>query len=93
MKVNKYQSPIDDELDLHGQYVNPAMEMLREFLAQAQRNGFRSVRVITGKGIHSEQAGVTIRESVIGYLDGKYQWTYDKSNNGLNSGAIIVKMK
>ena len=93
MKQNKYEKKIDDELDLHGQYVNQALELLREFLTEARNDGFRNVRIITGKGIHSEQAGVTIRESVIGYLDGKYQWTYDKSNNGLNSGAIIVKMK
>lgn len=93
MKRNKYEQNIDDELDLHGQYVNPALELLREFLIEAKNNGFKNVRVITGKGIHSDEGHSSLRESVIGYLNGKYEWIYDKSNNGLNSGAVIVKIK
>lgn len=41
---------IDARLDLHGLRQDEAQRALRRFLAEAQRRGFKYVKVITGKG-------------------------------------------
>ncbi|MCX5744082.1 MAG: Smr/MutS family protein [Proteobacteria bacterium] len=53
----------DKTLDLHGELVEPALAHLREFLFQASREGWRTILVIHGKGLHSEH-GAPLREAV-----------------------------
>ncbi|KAF8752013.1 Small MutS-related domain [Rhizoctonia solani] len=43
-----------DEVDLHGLYVKEALSRLSRYLREAPVAGQTTVRVITGKGIHSE---------------------------------------
>ncbi|KAG9103354.1 hypothetical protein FRC07_010012, partial [Ceratobasidium sp. 392] len=43
-----------DEIDLHGLYVKEAEARLSQFIREAQTTGMTNVRVITGKGLHSE---------------------------------------
>jgi len=43
---------VQDELDLHHAHAQAAEAMLREFIAEARRNGHGVVRVIHGKGLH-----------------------------------------
>jgi DNA-nicking Smr family endonuclease len=93
MKINKYENSIDDEIDLHGYYVSEALEYLELFLIESKNNKYKTVRIITGKGSHSPGAETPIRDAVINYLENKYQWSFDKSTIGPNSGAIIVKLK
>jgi len=58
------QAAIDDELDLHGMLQQEALDALRLFLAQSQREGLKKVLVIHGKGLHSENHKSVLREAV-----------------------------
>jgi DNA-nicking Smr family endonuclease len=60
----------EETLDLHGHTVETGKHELREFVVGAQRAGRRCVRVIHGKGIHSEH-GAPLREAVLGELLGE----------------------
>ncbi len=93
MKRNKYENKVDEELDLHGEYVEQGIETLKEFLASARARGCKNARVITGKGLHSQTGEALLREAVINYLTDRYIWKYEKSPIGPNTGAIIVKIR
>jgi DNA-nicking Smr family endonuclease len=60
----------EETLDLHGETVEQGRQQLRDFLAAAHRIGRRCVRVIHGKGIHSEH-GAPLREAVLAELLGE----------------------
>lgn len=45
---------VQDELDLHRMHAGLADEAIRIFLAEAREHGFRCVRIIHGKGLHSD---------------------------------------
>lgn len=57
-------------LDLHGEPVALALDKLAAFVVQASRIRRRCVRVIHGKGLHSEH-GAPLREAVLHELTGK----------------------
>jgi DNA-nicking Smr family endonuclease len=59
----------EDTLDLHGLTVEAARQQLRDFLVAAQRNGWRCVLVVHGKGTHSDH-GAPVREAVLVELFG-----------------------
>lgn len=61
----------EEELDLHGDTIAKALEKLAQFLVASRRAGRRCVRVIHGKGTHSE-VGAPLREAVIHALLGQY---------------------
>ncbi|MEQ1525525.1 MAG: Smr/MutS family protein [Gallionella sp.] len=46
--------PIQDQLDLHGNYSDAARKLLQEFLHEATQQELRCVRVIHGKGLNSQ---------------------------------------
>ncbi|TYO99855.1 DNA-nicking Smr family endonuclease [Geothermobacter ehrlichii] len=54
---------IEAEIDLHGLTRDQALEKLEHFLGNAAYHGWRTVRVITGKGQHSAD-GPVLREAV-----------------------------
>lgn len=54
MKQNKYPPKIDAELDLHGMTSWEATSALEIFLEKSRAAGHHRVRIITGKGLHSE---------------------------------------
>ena len=60
----------EETLDLHGETTQTAIELLGQFLAKSARLGRRCVRVIHGKGTHSEH-GAPLREAVLAALIGK----------------------
>jgi DNA-nicking Smr family endonuclease len=47
---------IDARLDLHGHRQHEAHDQLRAFLRRCHQNGFRTVLVITGKGVRTDRA-------------------------------------
>lgn len=53
-----------DELDLHAADAARAEAMLRAFLADASRGGFGCVRIVHGKGLHSE-SGVPVLKNLV----------------------------
>ncbi|MEO8549614.1 MAG: Smr/MutS family protein [Kofleriaceae bacterium] len=60
---------LEATLDLHGVTVEDGLAKLREFLLESRRLGRRRVRVIHGKGLHSD-AGAPLREAVVSDLLG-----------------------
>lgn len=60
---------LEATLDLHGMTVGEGVSKLREFLLESRRLGRRRVRVIHGRGLHSE-VGAPLREGVVADLLG-----------------------
>ncbi len=53
--------PVDAELDLHGYTTVEAEYMLEAFFSKAERNGWKKVSIIHGKGNHSKDGSVLAR--------------------------------
>ena len=60
---------LEATLDLHGLTVGDGVTKLRAFLLESRRLGRRRVRVIHGRGLHSE-VGAPLREAVVSELLG-----------------------
>lgn len=84
-----------DELDLHNFTGEEARRKTESYVRNSQRNKLKTIRIITGKGIHSENAKAVVRgtvsETVIKLkkegLISDYEW---ESKAEQRSGAIIV---
>ncbi len=60
---------LEATLDLHGVTVGEGVSKLREFLLESRKLGRRRVRVIHGRGLHSD-VGAPLREAVVADLLG-----------------------
>ena len=58
----------DDELDLHGKTMEEAIRMVQNFLGSAHRKRFRSVVIVTGRGLNSGKEGPVLRGAVLTWL-------------------------
>ena len=85
---NKYAQISQAELDLHQMTRLEAERAVKDFLEASQAAGLSLVRIVTGKGIHS-QAGPVLKEAVRVFLD-KQGYEYKQAK--LNEGAIEVKL-
>jgi len=63
---NKHSPP--GTIDLHGLYVKEAIERTETAIANAQRSGTEELRVIVGKGIHSQGHVAKIKPAVQGLM-------------------------
>jgi DNA-nicking Smr family endonuclease len=63
-RLRRGQYAAQDELDLHAADAARAEAMLRVFLADARRDGFGCVRIVHGKGLHSE-SGVPVLKNLV----------------------------
>jgi len=63
---NKHSPP--GTIDLHGLYVKEAIERTETAIANAQRSGAEELRVIVGKGIHSQGHVAKIKPAVQGLM-------------------------
>ncbi|RSH94960.1 hypothetical protein EHS25_000045 [Saitozyma podzolica] len=86
---NNKQSP-PGTIDLHGLYVKEAIERTESAIAQAQRSGQDELRVIVGKGIHSQNHQAKIKPAVE-ELMAKYRLTAHLENG--NSGVLVVDLQ
>jgi len=59
----------DEELDLHGKTVEEAIRMVQNFLRSAYRRRYRSVVIVTGRGLNSGQNGPVLRGAVLAWLE------------------------
>ena len=66
-RLRRGQYAAQDELDLHHADVARAEAMLREFLKEAVQAGFGCVRIVHGKGLHSE-TGVPVLKNLVDRL-------------------------
>lgn len=54
---------VEAELDLHGFHAQEALVRLEAFIATSARQGLHTVRIIVGRGVHS-QAGAVLPDAV-----------------------------
>ena len=88
--MNKYSQPIEDELDLHQMTKDEARKEVYAFLEEAEASGYKKIRIITGKGTHSENGVGVLNAYVKGILDGGgYEYVNAKYNEG-GEGALDI---
>jgi DNA-nicking Smr family endonuclease len=88
---------VECELDLHGYNAMGAQLKLRSFIHSSKYQGFFTIRVIVGRGLHSEN-GAVLPDVVEDELEEMkkqnfvifYEWDRKKKSK---SGAIIVYLK
>lgn len=91
--MNKYQQSIEAEIDLHQLTKDEARQEVNAFLDEARALGYKKIRIITGKGLHSESGVGVLNTYVKEILAGKgYKYDNAKYNEG-GEGAIDVSMK
>lgn len=82
---NKNSKP--DEVDLHGLYVKEAITRADQSIQLAKSNGHSQVKLIVGKGLHS-QSGIAKIKPAIEELIQKHKLVAQLDPN--NSGVLIV---
>jgi DNA-nicking Smr family endonuclease len=89
-KLNKYERPIEAEVDLHGLRLKEAQLVFVDFLAEVLESGYNRVRIVTGKGLHSVAGVSVIKEMVTDILKAQQiKFREGKPAEG-GSGAIVV---
>jgi DNA-nicking Smr family endonuclease len=95
-RIKRYPPP-ENDLDLHGFTALGAELKARSFLISCQQQGYFTVRIIVGKGLHSELgpvlpdmiedllAKLKVRDIVLGFA-----WERKKKSR---SGAVIVYLR
>lgn len=92
-KINKYKQIIEDELDLHGYTQNEAQCLVNDFLDNARKNKFKKIRIITGKGTHSNNGQGVLKELVKDILLAQnLNFQNAKINEG-GEGAVDISIK
>lgn len=88
--MNKYYQAVEAEIDLHQMTRDEARQAVLDFLEEANIHGYKKVRIITGKGLHSE-AGVGVLNSYVkNVLDSMgLEYQSAKYNEG-GEGALDV---
>lgn len=81
--------PITDVFDLHTIQPRDVKRVVEEYLIEAQAAGFRSVRIIHGKGIGVQREMV---RAILGRTPFVIEWT-DAPPEAGGLGATIVRLK
>ena len=81
--------PITDVFDLHTIQPREVKLVVEEYLSEAQRLGFRSVRIIHGKGIGVQREMV---RAILGRTPFVIDWT-DAPPEAGGLGATIVRLR
>jgi len=95
--VEKGQTPIDGECDLHGILADEVEQKVAWFLEDARHRGWRTVRIITGAG-HRSPDGPVLRPRVEAFLSGEtahpwvVEWGRAPKRLG-GDGALIVFLR
>ena len=63
-RLKRGQYAVQDELDLHAADAVRAEAMLRAFLAEVRQSGHGCVRIVHGKGLHSD-SGVPVLKNLV----------------------------
>ena len=84
----------DASLDLHGFQRAEVVEKIINFLQNARHNGWQTLLVITGKGLHSETGEPALRNEVERYLSGEgrkqvVEWSRAPRQYG-GDGALVL---
>jgi DNA-nicking Smr family endonuclease len=94
-KLRKGRWSIKAQLDLHGLRTDEARLVLAKFLQHCQRNDWRCVRVIHGKGLGSPDKEPVLKGKVLKWLvqrDEVLAFCQARPNDG-GAGALVVLLK
>lgn len=94
-KLRRGQYRVQDELDLHGLTSDEARQLLVDFLAQAKTRGLQCLRIIHGKGHHSDARGPVLKGKVAHWLkqrDDVLAYCSARPVDG-GTGAVYVLLK
>ena len=94
-QVERGQLKLEAELDLHGLTIEEASVKVSFFLQDAIYQGFQSVLIITGKGLHSNEGPVLRQamENLLGQLSEQVlEWGVAPRRFG-GSGALVVFLR
>lgn len=88
---------VDDELDLHGKRGDEADAIVSRWVRAQARAGARTVRIVHGKGLHSDLGGPVLRERVVVTLtEGVAAMVVlgfvSAATSGGGTGALIVRL-
>lgn len=86
---------VQDELDLHGLNRDEARLQLAAFLAEAQKDGSRCVRIVHGKGLSSPGRQSILRQLVRGWMMQKIEvlaYCQARPHDG-GEGALIALLR
>ncbi len=92
IRQNKYVQTVQDELDLHGLTKEEAQEEVLDFIDEARMKNYGRVRIITGKGLHSENNQGVLKNFVQALLEKENLKYSDAKVNEGGSGAIEVDL-
>ncbi|MBU3925240.1 Smr/MutS family protein [Patescibacteria group bacterium] len=92
VRHNKYLQIAQAEIDLHGFTKQEAAEALKNFIKNAYDKKYKRIRIITGKGLHSENGQSVLKGYVKSVLEKEgLNYSDSKIYDG-GSGAIDVQM-
>lgn len=92
VRHNKYLQTAQDEIDLHGLTRAEAHGSLENFLENARNNKLKMVRIITGKGLHSENGQSILNGYIKNILEKENLKFSDAKLYDGGSGAIDVQL-
>ena len=84
-----------DELDLHEMKLDQALVATKQFLELCSSRGYRKIRIVTGKGLHSANGEAVLRPAVANYCKNSSlvrEVSVPKASEG-GSGALTVILK
>ena len=91
-RKKEYTVEVADELDLHGCTASEARALVIEFLEKSVRAEYARVRIVVGKGIHSEGGVPVLPDAVKGILNRLgYDYVPAKIQHG-GEGALEVRL-
>jgi len=87
----------DATLDLHGLIRSEVPEKLQHFIQNARHHGWKTLLVITGKGLHSEAGEAVLRQETERFIKGAgnadiAEWGWAPKKFG-GEGAIVLFLK
>lgn len=92
VRHNKYLRISQDEIDLHGLTRSEALDSLLKFLENAKDKKYKFVKIITGKGLHSEKGQSVLNGYIKNILEKEgLRYSEAKLYDG-GSGAIDVQL-
>lgn len=91
-KHNKYPQTVQDEIDLHGLTRLEAGDLLLKFLENARGKKHNRIRIITGKGLHSENGQSVLQGCVKNILEREGLKYSDAKLYDGGYGAIDVRL-
>ena len=92
MRHNKYLQVVQAEIDLHGFIRAEALDLLLKFLENSRDKKYKRIRIITGKGLHSENGQSVLSGYVKNILEKEGLKYSDAKIYDGGSGAIDVQI-